>query len=207
VTPLPGRNAHLSLKETGMRILIADDEALTRMGLRAMLKDLGHTVVGAAADGVAALRMACENQPDLALLDIKMPGMDGLAVAQAIAERCPLPVVMLSAYSERDLVERAAATATVQAYLVKPVRETDLGPVLDLAASRFAEWTALQAEAAGRQQALEDRKLVGRAKGRLMERQGMSEAQAFLEIQGRARRARLTMRRVAEEILADEDRA
>ncbi len=190
-----------------MRILIADDEALTRMGLRAMLKDMGHTVVGAAADGVAALRMACENQPDLALLDIKMPGMDGLAVAQAIAERCPLPVVMLSAYSERDLVERAAATATVQAYLVKPVRETDLGPVLDLAASRFAEWTALQAEAAGRQQALEDRKLVGRAKGWLMERQGMSEAQAFLEIQGRARRARLTMRRVAEEILADEDRA
>jgi len=207
VTPMPGCNAHLSLKETGMRILIADDEALTRMGLRAMLKDMGHTVVGAAADGVAALRMACENQPDLALLDIKMPGMDGLAVAQAIAERCPLPVVMLSAYSERDLVERAAATATVQAYLVKPVRETDLGPVLDLAASRFAEWTALQAEAAGRQQALEDRKLVGRAKGRLMERPGMSEAQAFLEIQGRARRARLTMRRVAEEILADEDRA
>jgi len=185
-----------------MRILIADDEALTRMGLRKILSDMGHTVVGAAADGVAALRLACESHPDLALLDIKMPGMDGLAVAQAIAERCPLPVVMLSAYSERELVERASATATVQAYLVKPVRETDLGPVLELAASRFAEWSALQAEAAGRQQALEDRQIVSRAKGLLMEHQGLAEAQAFLEIQGRARRARRTMRQVAEEILA-----
>lgn len=185
-----------------MRILIADDEALTRMGLRTMLRDMGHTVVGAAADGLAALRLACDNRPDVALLDIKMPGLDGLAVAQAIAERCPLPVVMLSAYSERELVERAAATATVQAYLVKPVRETDLGPVLELAASRFAEWSALQAEAAGRQQALENRGFVARAKGRLMERQGLSEAQAFLEIQALARHTRRTMRQVAEEILA-----
>jgi two-component system, response regulator PdtaR len=185
-----------------MRILIADDEALTRMGLRIMLRDMGHTVVAAAADGVDALRLACEGHPDLALLDIKMPGMDGLAVAEAISARCPLPVVILSAYSERDLVERAAATATVQAYLVKPVREADLGPVLELAASRFAEWSALQAEAAGRQQALEDRQLVGRAKGVLMERGGLGEAQAFLEIQGRARRARRTMRQVAEAILA-----
>jgi two-component system, response regulator PdtaR len=129
--------------------------------------------------------------------------MDGLAVAQAIAQRCPLPVVMLSAYSERELVERAAATATVQAYLVKPVREADLGPVLELAVSRFAEWSALQAEAAGRQQALEDRDLVARAKDLLMARQGLGEAQAFLEIQGRARRERRTMRQVAEQILKD----
>ena len=187
-----------------MRILIADDEALTRMGLRTMLRDMGHTVVGAAADGVAALRLACENHPDLALLDIKMPGMDGLAVAQAIAERCPLPVVMLSAYSERELVQRAAATATVQAYVVKPVREADLGPVLELAASRCAEWSALQAEAAGRQQALEDRQLIARAKSQLMEREGLGEGEAFHEIQGRARRARLTMRQVALAILEDE---
>lgn len=187
-----------------MRVLVADDEALTRMGLRAMLRAMGHSVVGPAIDGIAALRLACETHPDLALLDIKMPGLDGLAVAQAIAERCPLPVVMLSAYSERELVERAAATATVQAYLVKPVREADLGPVLDLAASRFAEWSALQAEAAGRQQALEDRDLVARAKGRLMERDGLSEGEAFLEIQSRARRARRSMRRVALAILEDE---
>jgi response regulator NasT len=187
-----------------MRILIADDEALTRMGLRKMLVDMGHTVIGAAADGVAALRLACESQPDLALLDIKMPGLDGLAVAQAIADRCPLPVVMLSAFSERELVERAAATATVQAYLVKPVREADLGPVLELAAARFAEWSALQAEAAGRQQALEDRELVGRAKGLLMERQGLSEGEAFREIQARARRTRRSMHQVALEILKDE---
>ncbi len=187
-----------------MRILIADDEALTRMGLRAMLRDIGHTVVGAAADGVAALRLACENRPDVALLDIKMPGMDGLAVAAAIAERCPLAVVMLSAYSERELVQRAAATATVQAYLVKPVREADLGPVLELAASRFAEWSALQAEAAGRQQALEDRQIVSQAKSLIMEREGLTEGEAFLDIQARARRTRRTMRQVALAILEPE---
>ena len=190
-----------------MRVLIADDEALTRMGLRTMLRDMGHSVVAAAADGPAALRLACETRPDLALLDIKMPGLDGLAVAQAIAERCPLPVVMLSAYSERELVARAAATATVQAYLVKPVREADLGPVLELAAGRFAEWSALQAEAAGREQALEAREVVARAKSLLMARLGLAEAEAFLEIQARARRERRSMRQVALAILEDEPAA
>ena len=116
-----------------MRVLIADDEALIRMGLRSMLRDMGHTVVGAASDGRTALRMACDTLPDLAILDIKMPEMDGLAVAQAIAERCALPVVMLTAYSERDLVQRAAATETVQAYLVKPLREAELGPAIEVA--------------------------------------------------------------------------
>ena len=133
-----------------MRILIADDEALTRMGLRAMLREMGHTVVGAAADGTTALKLACETQPDLAILDIKMPGMDGLAVAKAIAEACSLPVVMLTAYSERDLVQRAAETETVQAYLVKPIREEELAPAIELATARFAEWQALQQEAASR---------------------------------------------------------
>jgi response regulator NasT len=184
-----------------MRLLIADDEALTRLGLRAVLQEMGHTVVAAASDGPAALRLACETRPDLALLDIKMPGLDGLAVAQAIAERCPLPVVMLTAYSERDLVQRAAETETVQAYLVKPVREADLAPTLELAAARFAEWQALKAEAGSRRQALAARQVVARAKSHLMTRDGLSEPQAFLQIQHRARRERQTMQQIAQEIL------
>jgi AmiR/NasT family two-component response regulator len=184
-----------------MQILIADDEALTRMGLRAMLQEMGHLLVGAAADGVTALRMACESRPDLAVLDIKMPGMDGLAVAKAIAEGCPLPVVMLTAYSERELVQRAAATETVQAYLVKPIREEELAPAIELATARFAEWQALQQEAADRQEALVTREMVDQAKRALMKRDGVTEGEAFLEIQHRARRQRQTMRRVAEEIL------
>jgi AmiR/NasT family two-component response regulator len=184
-----------------MRILIADDEALIRMGLQAILFDMGHTVVGTATDGHGALRLACELKPDLAILDIKMPGIDGLAVAEAIAGQCPLPVIVLTAYSERDLVARAAATETVQAYLVKPIREADLAPAIELAVARFAEWQALQQEAAGRQEALETRQVVARAKAMLMEREGLGERGAFLEIQHRARKQRRTMRRVAEEIL------
>jgi len=183
-----------------MRVLIADDEALTRMGLRTMLHEMGHTIAGAAADGVAALRLACETRPDLAILDIKMPGMDGLAVAEAIAGQCPLPVVMLTAYSERDLVERAAATETVQAYLLKPIREADLAATIELAAARFSEWQALRQEAADRREALESRAVVARAKHLLMQREGLAEHEAFLKIQHRARRERRTMRQVAEAV-------
>jgi AmiR/NasT family two-component response regulator len=184
-----------------VRLLIADDEALTRMGLRTMLYEMGHTLVGTAADGVTALRLACETRPDLAILDIKMPGMDGLAVAEAIAGRCPLPVVMLTAYSERALVERAAATETVQAYLVKPIREADLSPAIDLATARFSEWQALRQEAADRQEALESRMIVDRAKRLLMQRETLTEGEAFLKIQRHARRERRAMRQIAEEIL------
>jgi response regulator NasT len=189
-----------------MRILIADDEALTRMGLRTMLREMGHTLVGAAADGITALRLVRETRPDLAILDIKMPLMDGLAVAKAIAEQCPLPIVMLTAYSERDLIERAAATETVQAYLVKPIREADLSPTLELAAARFAEWQVLQQEAADRREALVVREIVGRAKRLLMQRDSLTEREAFLKIQYLARRERRTMRQVAEEILTVQSR-
>lgn len=183
-----------------MRVLIADDEAIIRLGLRTMLQEMGHTVVGTAADGSTALRLACQTRPDLAILDIKMPGMDGLAVAEAIAARCPLPVLMLTAYSERELIERAAA-ASVQAYLVKPIREADLAPAIELAATRFAEWEALRQEAADLQEALAAREVVARARQALMQRDGLTERQAFLEIQRRARRQRRTMRQVAEEML------
>ena len=189
------------MRNEALRILIADDEALTRMGLRTMLRALGHTVVGAAADGTTALRLACETRPDLAVLDIKMPGMDGLAVADGIGRECPIPVVMLTAYSERELVQQAAATDTVQAYLVKPIREADLAPTIELAVARFAEWQALQRQAASRQEALETRKVVAQAKTMLMERDGLAEREAFLEIQHRARHERRPMLEVANEIL------
>jgi response regulator NasT len=181
--------------------LIADDEALIRMGLKRMLQDMGHEVVGAAADGQAALRLACAAQPDLAILDIKMPGLDGLEVAAAIARRCPLPVIMLTAYSERDLVQRATETETVQSYLVKPIREAEMAPVIELAVARFSEWQALRQEAASRQDALAAREIVARAKRLLIERSGLTEQQAFLEIQHRARRQRRTMCQVAKEVL------
>lgn len=184
-----------------MRVLIADDEALIRIGLKTMLQSMGHEVVGAAPDGAQAVDLACRTCPDLAIFDIKMPGMDGLRAAEAVAERCPLPVVMLTAYSERDLVQRAAAAETVQAYLVKPVQESDLGPVIELAVARFAEWRALREEAKDRREALETREVVARAKTVLMERNTLSERAAFLEIQHRARRQRRGMRKVAEEIL------
>ncbi len=184
-----------------MRVLIADDEALTRMGLRTMLQEMGHVVVGTAPDGRTALQLAAEMHPDLAILDIKMPGIDGLQAAEVIAQRCPLPVLILTAYSERDLVEKAAANATVQAYLVKPIREANLEPVLELAVARFAEWQALRQEADGYQQALATRETVAKAKQVLIEREGFTEQQAFAEIQRRARSERRTMQAVAEEVL------
>ena len=189
------------MRGEALRILIADDEALTRMGLRSMLRALGHTVVGAAADGTTALQLACEIRPDLALLDIKMPGMDGLSVAEQIGRECPIPVVMLTAYSERELVQQAASTDTVQAYLVKPIREADLAPTLELAVARFAEWQALLQDATSRQEALETREVVALAKSLLMDRNGLGEREAFLEIQHRARKERRPMRDVAREIL------
>jgi response regulator NasT len=184
-----------------MRVLIADDEALIRMGLRTMLRDLGYEVVATATDGREAVKLACERQPDLAILDIKMPHMDGLTAAEAIARHCPMPVVLLTAYSERDLVERAAGTENVQAYLVKPIREIELIPAIDLAVARYAECQALQKEVGDRREALATRLAVAQAKAFLMASDDLAEGEAFLEIQHRARRQRRTMLEIAEEIL------
>ena len=182
------------------RILVVDDEVGMCDFLRYLLEGEGYEVddANSAAESLGKL---AETTYDLVLADIKMPGMDGLAVAQAIAEQCPIAVVMLTAYSERELVQRAAATETVQAYLVKPIREADLGPALELATARFAEWRILRQEAASRQEALAVRDIMARAKGVLMERDGLGERDAFLEIQHRARRERRTMRQIAEELL------
>ena len=183
-----------------LRILIADDEALTRLGLRTMLQDLGHQVVGAAPDGIAALQMARETRPDLVILDIKMPGLDGLAAAEAIAAERPVPILILSAYSDRDLVERAA-TLAVQGYLVKPVQESSLAAEIELARSGFRQWQVLRQEAADLREAMHTRDLIAQAKARLMEQEGLSEQEAFARIQRRSRRQRRPLRAVAEEIL------
>jgi response regulator NasT len=184
------------------RVLIAEDEALIRLDLREMLIEEGYDVVGEAGDGEAALRLAEQLRPDLVILDIKMPIMDGLTAAENIAGSRLAPVVILTAFSQRDLVERARA-AGAMAYLVKPFQKSDLVPAIEIAASRFAEMTALEAEVASLSDRLETRKLVERAKGALMTAYSMTEPQAFRWIQRTAMDHRMTMRDVAERILAE----
>lgn len=185
-----------------MRILVAEDEAIIRMGLKAMLEEMGHTVVGAVADGLAAVEMARTTQPDLVILDVKMPGLDGLAAAEAITAERAVPIVILSAYSDRTLVAKAASLA-VHAYLVKPMRSGELAAALEIAVSHFAEAEALRQEAADLRQALRAREVLDRAKRLLRERDGMTEAEAFRTIQTRARQERRTMEQVAREILGE----
>jgi AmiR/NasT family two-component response regulator len=187
---------------TRRRVLIAEDEALIRLDLREMLIEEGYDVVGEAGDGEAALRLAEQLRPDLVILDIKMPIMDGLTAAENIANSRLAPVVILTAFSQRDLVERARA-AGAMAYLVKPFQKSDLVPAIEIAAARFAEMTALESEVASLADRLETRKLVERAKGALMTAYSMTEPQAFRWIQRTAMDHRMTMRDVAERIIAE----
>jgi response regulator NasT len=184
------------------RVLIAEDEALIRLDLAEMLVEEGYDVVGEAGDGETAVRLALDLKPDLVILDIKMPIMDGLAAAERIAEERVAPVVILTAFSQRDLVERARA-AGAMAYLVKPFQKSDLVPAIEIALSRYQEIAALESEVAGLTDRLETRKAVERAKGTLMTTYGMTEPQAFKWIQRTAMDHRMTMREVAERILTE----
>ncbi|MFY1699400.1 MULTISPECIES: ANTAR domain-containing response regulator [unclassified Solwaraspora] len=184
------------------RVLIAEDEALIRLDLAEMLVEEGYDVVGEAGDGETAVRLAEELKPDLVILDIKMPIMDGLAAAERIAAGRIAPVVILTAFSQRDLVERARA-AGAMAYLVKPFQKSDLVPAIEIALSRYSELATLESEVAGLADRLETRKVVERAKGMLMTSYGMTEPQAFKWIQRMAMDHRMTMRDVAERILAE----
>ena len=188
------------------RVLIAEDEALIRLDLAEMLAEDGYDVVGEAGDGETAVRLAEELKPDLVILDIKMPIMDGLAAAEKIAGARLAPVVILTAFSQRDLVERARA-AGAMAYLVKPFQKSDLVPAIEISLSRFAELTTLEGEVAGLTDRLETRKAVERAKGELMTRYSMTEPQAFKWIQRTAMDHRLTMREVAERIIEEAEEA
>ncbi len=185
----------------GLRVVIAEDEALIRLDLREMLREEGFDVVGEAADGEQAIALAVELTPDLVICDIKMPKMDGIAAAAQITGRRIAPVVMLTAFSQRDLIERAR-DAGAMAYLIKPFEKRDLLPAIEMATSRFAEIKALEAEVSGLRERLEARKLIERAKGALMTEHSMSEPEAFRWIQRAAMDNRTTMRAVAEVVLA-----
>ncbi len=186
-----------------LRVVIAEDEALIRLDLREMLIDEGFEVVGEAADGEQAVALAGELRPDLVICDIKMPKMDGIAAAAHITGNRIAPVVMLTAFSQRDLIERAR-DAGAMAYLVKPFEKRDLLPAIEMAVSRFAEITALEAEVTGLRERLEARKLIERAKGALMTAHAMTEPQAFRWIQRAAMDNRTSMRAVAELVLTGE---
>jgi AmiR/NasT family two-component response regulator len=183
-----------------MRVLVAEDEALIRMDLVEMLEEEGYAVVGEAADGGAAVTMATELRPDLVLLDVKMPVLDGLSAAEQIVAARIAPVVILTAFSQRDLVERARE-AGVMAYLVKPFQKKDLLPAIEMAASRFAELVTLEREVGDLTGRLEARKLVDRAKGRLQTEHAMSEPEAFRFLQRRSMDTRRSMRAVAQDVL------
>jgi response regulator NasT len=183
-----------------MRVLVAEDEALIRMDLVEMLEEEGYAVVGEAADGGAAVAMAMELRPDLVLLDVKMPVLDGLSAAEQIVAARIAPVVILTAFSQRDLVERARE-AGVMAYLVKPFQKKDLLPAIEMAASRFSELVTLEREVGDLTGRLEARKLVDRAKGRLQSEHAMSEPEAFRFLQRRSMDTRRSMRAVAQDVL------
>jgi two-component system, response regulator PdtaR len=183
------------------RVLIAEDEALIRLDLREMLEEEGFEVVGEAADGEQTVQLANELVPDLVICDVKMPKMDGIAAAAQITGNRVAPVVMLTAFSQRDLVERAR-DAGAMAYLVKPFQKRDLLPAIEMATSRFAEIKALEAEVTDLRDRLEARKLIERAKGALMSAHAMSEPEAFRWIQRAAMDNRTSMRAVAELVLS-----
>lgn len=182
------------------RVVIAEDEALIRLDLSETLEELGYDVVGVAGDGERAIALAEELRPDLVILDVKMPVLDGISAARRIAGGRIAPVVILTAFSQRDLVERAR-DAGAMAYLVKPFSSADLMPAIEMALSRFAEVTALELEVSNLTDRLETRKLVDRAKSVLQETQGLSEPAAFRWIQRAAMDQRASMRAVAEALL------
>jgi AmiR/NasT family two-component response regulator len=178
------------------RVVIAEDEALIRLDLAEMLAEEGYDVVAAVDDGEQAIAKTEELRPDLVILDVKMPRLDGIAAAERIASQRIAPVVMLTAFSQRDLVERAR-DAGAMAYLVKPFGKSDLLPAIEMAVSRFAELQLLEAEVADLTDRLETRKVVDRAKGVLQEKLSLSEPDAFRWIQKTAMDLRLSMREVA----------
>mgnify|MGYP005841166641 CR=1 FL=1 len=182
------------------RVVIADDESIIRMDLREMLESLGYLVVGEAGDGFSAVNLARELKPDLVIMDIKMPDLDGIAAAKMLTEERIAPVLLLTAFSQQELVE-GAKEAGVVGYIVKPFRESELLPAIEVAMARFREFRALERETNDLRETLETRKLVERAKGVLMDTQGLKEAEAFRKIQKLSMNSRKSMRQIAEAIL------
>lgn len=182
------------------RVVIAEDEALIRLDLAEMLAEEGYEVVGQAGDGEAAVGLVEELRPDLAVFDVKMPKLDGISAAEQVASKRLAPVVILTAFSQRELVERAR-DAGAMAYLVKPFNKSDLVPAIEIALSRFAELAQLESEVDDLTDRLETRKVVDRAKGILQDKLGLSEPEAFRWLQKTAMDLRLSMRVVAEGVI------
>jgi two-component system, response regulator PdtaR len=191
------------VSESAYRVVIAEDEALIRLDLKEMLEEPGegsYVVIGEASDGDTAVQLAADLKPDLVIMDIKMPVLDGISAAEQITERRLAPVVILTAFSQRDLVQRASS-AGAMAYLVKPFTKAELIPAIEIAVSRFAELAALQSEISDLRDRLAMRKLLDRAKGVLQVTRGMTEPEAFRWIQKTSMDRRTTMRALAQEIL------
>ncbi|MCB0963066.1 MAG: response regulator [Acidimicrobiales bacterium] len=182
------------------RVVIAEDEAIIRLDLKETLEEEGYEVVAETGRGDTAVELVREHQPDVAILDIKMPGLDGLSAAREIAGERLAAVLILTAFSQRDLIERARDAGAL-AYLVKPFQKADLFPAIEVAVARFRELRDLHQQATSLEEQLETRKAVDRAKGQLMDREKMTEAAAFEFIQKTAMRDRQTMRAVAQRIL------
>jgi response regulator NasT len=183
-----------------LRILIADDESIRLLSLRGQLTALGHQVVAEASTGEEAIAMAILTRPDLAILDIRMPVLDGIEAAERITQVRPIPIILLTAYSEAQLVERAAQSS-ISAYLMKPVSEEDLLPAITLALARFRQFQALRQEVADLREALEARKVIEKAKGILMRRLNLTEEEAFRRLQRQSQEGNRKLAQVAEAII------
>ncbi|MEO6790448.1 MAG: response regulator, partial [Ornithinibacter sp.] len=188
------------------RVLVAEDEAIIRIDLAEMLGEAGYDVVGQAGDGEQAVELTRTLRPDVVIMDVKMPVMDGITAAETIAKERICPVVMLTAFSQTELVERAR-DAGVMAYVVKPFTASDVTPALDIALSRWSELTQLESEVADLGERLETRKAVDRAKGVLMTKLKVSEAEAFRWLQKTAMDRRMGMREVSEAVVAGMEKA
>jgi len=183
-----------------LRIVIADDEPIIRLDLRKTLENMGHQVVAEAGDGAKAVEFARELKPDIVILDIKMPEMDGIDAAKIVTTEGIAPILLLTAYSQKDLVDRAK-DAGVFAYLVKPFKEADLLPAMEIAISRYEEFVELENEVSDLENKLDTRKSVDRAKGILMDQYGLKEQEAFRRIQVQSMNTRKSMREIAEAII------
>ena len=185
-----------------VRVVIAEDEAIIRLDLKETLEEEGYDVVGETGRGDEAVRLVAELQPDVAILDVKMPGMDGLAAAREIAKDRGAAVLILTAFSQRDLIEEARDAGAL-AYLVKPFQRSELIPAVEVALGRFQEVKALESEVKDLADQLETRRLVDRAKGHLMDKQGLSEADAFSFIQKTAMSERTTMKEISRRVIEE----
>ncbi len=183
-----------------MKILVVDDEAIIRMDLHEMLVDAGHEVIGEAANGEQAVELARKLHPEFIIMDVKMPIMDGITAAKIIAEEDIAPILLLTAYSQQDIVAKASEAGVI-AYLIKPVREEQLFPAMEIAASRFAELQQLNSELDDLRDSLEKRKLLDRAKGILMTAHGFTEQEAYRRMQQFSMAKRISLKELAESII------